>query len=437
MNLNDFGLQGGARKTLVILGAGATRGASFVDDPSGVLPPLDRDFFQQLTRLDQTRESRRLLEFIRSEYGHELGLSMERFFSEADYTDRFHRDLNVDPGPIVKRYRLALQDFYHALPRLLDVSTAASCVFHGQLASLLHTQDCVLSFNYDCVMDGALRDRAGRRWDPDKDGYAFPVIAGGPDWRTHGSGSDVSGSIRLLKMHGSLNWNLTTGGVELVRPTTLRTADKAIIPPTWFKDLARLPFASVWKAARKELRSSRIIVVIGYSVPDTDLFTRSLLKVEAGSKGKRERLDLLVLVNPDEDAKRRFLGLIEGALELRTRILTFDSFRALHQLWERSHLGRASAAVPKPTAAFMAPLVPDEALAAIVGGGPQSRTEITKRLWNYIKKNGLQDQKDKRMINADALLSRALAGRRRVSMFELTKYVSGHLTGAPEPVDPS
>ena len=83
MNLSDFGIGGSSRKTLVILGAGASRGASFVNDEVGVVPPLDMDFFQQVARLRQTNESKRLLEFVREEYGHEIGLSMEKFFSES------------------------------------------------------------------------------------------------------------------------------------------------------------------------------------------------------------------------------------------------------------------------------------------------------------------------------------------------------------------
>ena len=103
MQLSNFGIPGGALKTLILLGAGASRGASFATDESKPLPPLDLDFFQQLARLDSTDESRRLLEFVRSEYQHEVGLSMEQFFSEADYTNRFHQDLNVDRGRLVKR----------------------------------------------------------------------------------------------------------------------------------------------------------------------------------------------------------------------------------------------------------------------------------------------------------------------------------------------
>lgn len=84
----------------------------------------------------------------------------------------------------------------------------------------------------------------------------------------------------------------------------------------------------------------------------------------------------------------------------------------------------------KPSAAFMAPMQPDSALAAVVGNKPIPRTEVTKKLWAYIKKNKLQDAKNKRMINADAKLKPVFGGKGQVNMFEMTKLVSKRLKKA-------
>ena len=81
----------------------------------------------------------------------------------------------------------------------------------------------------------------------------------------------------------------------------------------------------------------------------------------------------------------------------------------------------------KPNAAFMKPVTPDAALAPIVGAKPLPRTELTKKLWAYIKKNGLQDKKVKTQINADDKLKVIFGGKKAVSMFEMTKLVSGHV----------
>ena len=82
----------------------------------------------------------------------------------------------------------------------------------------------------------------------------------------------------------------------------------------------------------------------------------------------------------------------------------------------------------KPNAAFMKPLQPDDALAQVVGEKPLPRTEITKRLWAYIKKEGLQDKKNRRNINADDALRPIFNGRKQVSMFEMTKLVAQHVS---------
>jgi chromatin remodeling complex protein RSC6 len=81
----------------------------------------------------------------------------------------------------------------------------------------------------------------------------------------------------------------------------------------------------------------------------------------------------------------------------------------------------------KPSAAFMKPLTPSAALAEVIGSKALPRTQVTKKLWDYIKKHKLQDSKNRRMINADANLKDVFGGKRQVSMFEMTKLVSKHL----------
>jgi len=81
----------------------------------------------------------------------------------------------------------------------------------------------------------------------------------------------------------------------------------------------------------------------------------------------------------------------------------------------------------KPNAAFMRPVTPDAALSEVVGSKPLPRTELTKKLWAYIKKNKLQDQKNKRMIKSDETLKAVFGGKPQVNMFEMTKLVNKHV----------
>ena len=87
----------------------------------------------------------------------------------------------------------------------------------------------------------------------------------------------------------------------------------------------------------------------------------------------------------------------------------------------------AKKAARKPNAAFMKPVTPSAVLAAVIGDKAVPRTEVTSKIWAYIKKNGLQDKTNRRMINGDDKLKAVFGGKKQVSMFEMTKLVSAHL----------
>lgn len=89
---------------------------------------------------------------------------------------------------------------------------------------------------------------------------------------------------------------------------------------------------------------------------------------------------------------------------------------------------RRTGAKRAPNPAFMKPMSPSSELAAVVGSSPMPRTEVTKRLWSYIKRRGLQDDKNRRMINADDNLRPIFGGKRQVSMFDMTRMVNQHLS---------
>jgi|SRR5918996_5966701 chromatin remodeling complex protein RSC6 len=88
---------------------------------------------------------------------------------------------------------------------------------------------------------------------------------------------------------------------------------------------------------------------------------------------------------------------------------------------------KKSASKRKPNAAFMKAMQPSSSLAAVIGNNPMPRTEVTKKIWAYIKRNGLQDSKNRRNINADEKLREVFGGKKQVSMFEMTRLVNKHL----------
>ncbi len=100
--------------------------------------------------------------------------------------------------------------------------------------------------------------------------------------------------------------------------------------------------------------------------------------------------------------------------------------RATKKAGRKSSRRKSSGKKRTPNAAFMKPMQPSSDLASVVGSSPMPRTEVTKKLWQYIKRKGLQDSKNRRMINADENL-RPIFGRGQVSMFEMTRLVNKHL----------
>jgi upstream activation factor subunit UAF30 len=94
---------------------------------------------------------------------------------------------------------------------------------------------------------------------------------------------------------------------------------------------------------------------------------------------------------------------------------------------KKSSAKKKSATKRKPSAAFMKPMTPSAQLSTVVGTAPLPRTEVTKKLWAYIRRKGLQDSKNRRMINADDNLRPVFNGSKQVSMFEMTRLVNKHL----------
>lgn len=320
------------QRTLIVLGAGASRGASFVHDVSRyeARPPLDCDFFSELQRLGRTPETKEnvdeLLRFVRMEFGLSSALSMEQFFSQVESTDSFHKEIKINPGRRNEQYQKALEQFYCSLPILFNKSIGnKSCEYHERLVNCLHTNDIILSFNYDCLIDTALRNRAGKRWNP-KEGYGFPVQGDVSNWCARRSrGKNAKNSILLLKPHGSLNWCIDKKRQVILeeKPYDIPSAKDRIIPPTWFKNPRKKPYKSVWESIRREIQGCSALVVIGYSMPSTDLFSRALFKTDLQS------IKFLVVANPNHSDRQKFIDLIKDKIGEFAPIVEFDNLKDL------------------------------------------------------------------------------------------------------------
>lgn len=270
----------------------------------------------------------RLLEFVEEEFG-TLDVRMETFYSQAFLHDRFVAEIRDGHKGRLRKYEANLRYFRRILPQLLGMCLDGhECEYHAALVKSVDATDVFLSFNYDCLLDTALARNAKRRWDPGR-GYGFDIDDGVEDWKNHaGMGRFPDPGIRLLKPHGSLNWERRGDLIALVREPYRRRSEGTIeiVPPLWQKDYDRAPYTSIWEAARRVLSASKALFVIGYSLPETDVYTQAMLRIDVGE------LDFLCLVNPDTAARSRIKNVLRSALTSRTHLVELDYLEDLAAL---------------------------------------------------------------------------------------------------------
>ncbi len=347
MRIDRIGFSG---KTVVVLGAGATRGASFVEKARGALPPLDKDFFTQAQKLS-TAKPRWLIEEMINDvvttFGQNFSLTMEGYLTRLEQLSHVLDDYRFRGRPPTNRFARMRAHFLQVLAALMDeaIGREPDCEYHRRLVERLTSADTIVSLNYDWLIDQTLRKEGGNKWNPKK-GYGVPVYvqakrgAGTRYWScTPAKGIRLypAKSISLLKLHGSLNWFPVPP--ERTPPRlALRTRwwhqngnlTFEIAPPEWNKPTRSGVYVPVWRKARQELRNAEALVFIGYSLPETDLPIQALLTVERTPRP----LSLLAIVNPDQSSRRRIRETLRRRIDSETRILSFERFRDFHGFLE-------------------------------------------------------------------------------------------------------
>ena len=290
-------------------------------------PPVDKDFFQilQMSETGRTGPGRELLAFVRDAYGPALDVGMEMVFNHLDAARTFHSELKVDPGPRAEWPTKLLSVFREVLPQLLLETARPDCDHHYALATSLGTIDAVISLNYDCVMDRALRTGAGARFSATRGGYGVSAGAGANEWRGRARGHQPKGSIRLLKLHGSINWAAPgkplafRGGENIYKPLP----EGVIQPPLANKTVTNEPFRSIWREARRAVRTMRRLVVVGYSMPDADGLVRTLLTTDLS-----EHLQEVIIAEPNAALQRRHIDLFTRRAP-KAKVFAFPSWEDL------------------------------------------------------------------------------------------------------------
>jgi hypothetical protein len=297
-----------------------------------VLPPLDADFFRLAQHIDEKsygHYAKPVLEFVRNEFGPRTLPTLETVFTQLEAFERFLRQFSTRRGRRTGRYQKQLRHLQELIPAVFRAALQdRHCDWHDRMAQSLRSGDAVISFNYDVLIDESLRRYARGIWDASR-GYGFQVSEGADPWSAESTpGPFPNEYLRLLKPHGSLHWTKIKPESETLALRSSAYAQQAastnVIPPTWDKAvLGTWPWKPVWEEASRYLQHVRCLIVIGYSVPPTDLMTQALFKSSLSSADLR----LLLVVNPDPVARGRVIDLARVAIKPKTRVIELG---ALH-----------------------------------------------------------------------------------------------------------
>lgn len=324
---------------LFVLGAGATRGASFVDAKKNpCLPPLDADFYAQLQRVRNCKHDetiRQVIEDTVELFGVNFQVTMELVFTNLEHTARMiettgeNRDFKRSELD-AKKKRLK-QAIAACLEEALcdgGQQRGVECEHHRLLVEAMKPKDDIISFNYDCLIDETLQEHGAGKWNPRR-GYGFNLgkrgskLLGDDKWAPKVI-ADKGDTISLYKLHGSLHFNV--GEDEKVklkdRPYTKQHGNMrfTIIPPEANKRYDEGVFRRLWKQAGQALHRAQQMVIIGYSFPPTNSHANALFRIST----KKENLSALTIVNPDREARRRARDVLRRGLSSKTRVLVFD-----------------------------------------------------------------------------------------------------------------
>jgi hypothetical protein len=337
-------------KTVFILGAGATRGCSFVNEMKGqgrCIPPLDGDFFTQLQRVSSDTHKKRindLIEGLAKWFGTNYKLSMEQVFCHFEHAEKLAAHLGKGKGSEYQELVKLKIELEQSIALILGESLTEgsggkgsyklrTCDWHDKIVKDLTDQgDAFISFNYDCILDDSLMRNGGKRWNPHY-GYGFKLkpsgkgITGKEHWnlRPNDEWPEKDKTIRVHKAHGSLHFredphDLITLKKEPYRNPASGNMKFAIIPPESAKAYSKGRFGLIIRDAYKSLRAATRVVVIGYSLPPSDQHAEALLRFGV----KRRALDSLVIVNPDQPVRARIRSALQNGLKETTRVHSFD-----------------------------------------------------------------------------------------------------------------
>jgi hypothetical protein len=317
------------------------------------LPPLDGDFFTQLQRVGKPLHQGVINEVINSAvglFGANFRVTLETMFTTVEQLAAMSGMRRWGGKLERKRFQRMRICLLQALAGVMEESLTEhavtapgssshasqgagyalrTCRFHQKIVESLVYSDSVISLNYDCLIDVALRDHGYGHWNA-RYGYCLPMQPVGESAWNPGSPASRGRTIRLFKLHGSLHFGRYRKNVLRLKARPYSHMKKnqvlqfEIIPPESQKRLTDPIFRHIWSGAGTALQNSRTLVFIGYSFPPGDVHTAAFFRLR-GTGRAAPKLRNLVVVNPDREARHRTVDIIRASIDGRTRVLVFNT----------------------------------------------------------------------------------------------------------------
>jgi hypothetical protein len=284
-----------------------------------------------------------IVEDIVNLFGPNFSLTMEEYFTQLESMALMAKiaasnDRNFSVTEIKQKRDRLMAALAAVLEESTDVSRQDSdvCAHHKAIIERLDAQDTIISFNYDCVADHALRRSAKGKWSA-RYGYGFSKptrIVGFENWSADDAPKSAAGSLYLLKLHGSLNWQLplaeeAESGVIRLKQRLYEqngTPRFTIIPPEFVKQIDADPnFEGLWRRAERAIRNADVIALVGFSFTPTDLHVESLFRIALA----KSKLSRLVIANPSQEHRRRIRSVFARPLEANCVIRQYDTIEDL------------------------------------------------------------------------------------------------------------
>jgi hypothetical protein len=339
----SFGLKL-ARPEVVLFGAGASRGGLISRE---LPPPVDGEFFSVANRVighGTPALAKRVLRSVWDLYGRVEGIGLEEYYRDVETRAVIGRIAKAAGKP--KEWSRRKQDLEELIRRVYVETTTNErsgsrepefSPVHRAVLDTLHVGSTVLTFNYDLLIEESFSSASA--WNP-RDGYGIVLPGATLDWarrwlKARKGVRNTESEVLLLKLHGSLGWAAYPNRALKVkaRPYYVRKGTYesiSVLPPGWNKRIDLNPYKQFWRKARLRLQACKSLLIIGYSLPETDLLARALFaEVVRLRAGASKYLTQLVLADPDAAVRAKLIKLFTPALGPRCKVVQYEKIQDL------------------------------------------------------------------------------------------------------------